>query len=421
VSLSHSATAPAERQAAAGLTAAPPDGFEAKAAKLLGRREPVTAGRLHFTGIAAIKETLGEAWPDMAIGAEALLRCAVERRLSPSDLFCKSENLDIVFFLPGLAPQEARVKCAQLGEELAKILTDELRSDVRVEASAAAVDSKALLDVIHRGGDLAQVIVGEIDKTPQNVGRAASPLARLDQVRFLFRPIWDVKRNIVFNFLCVPVIRAAGDRIVSGEAAIDGLDDRHVRMDYDLRLLKRVVEELTRVEAQDRRLLFTIPVHVDTVSSTAFRTEYVKLWRTVSLSLQRLAIFDLVGGSDGFPQSRLIEILPSLKPVSRAVVLRMPLSAAQSLRRFAHVGLHAISTEVPSGREERRGQEFEKFVIAAEKAYLLTYLHGIGTGSLAIAAAGAGFSFIDGPAIGTAEANPKGALRFTMEDLRDKR
>jgi hypothetical protein len=421
VTPSHSATAPAKRPAAADPTVVPPDGFEARAAKLLGRREPVTAGRLHFTNIAAIKERFGEGWPDMAIKADALMRRTIARRLTPSDLYRTGDDLDVVFLFPALVPQEGRLKCAQLGEEIARMLVDEFKTEVQVDAAAIAVDSKAMIEVIQQDGDLSEAVAGEIARASSPSAKA-SPLTKLDEVRFLFRPIWDVKRNAVFNFLCVPVIKSPGGRVVSGEVAVEGLDDRHVRMDYDLRLLKRVVDEFMRVGAQDRRLLFTIPVHVDTVSSTAFRTEYVKLWRTLPLSLQRMAIFDLVGGSEGFPQGRLIEILPSLKPVSRAITLRMPLSAVQSLPRCAHVGLHAMSTEVPpTAREEGMEPAFEKFVIAAEKAHLLTYLHGIGTGSLAIAAVGAGFSFIDGPAIGSAEANPKDALRFSMEDLSVRR
>ncbi|MBM3549456.1 MAG: hypothetical protein FJX54_21165 [Alphaproteobacteria bacterium] len=356
----------------------------------------------------------------MAVQADALMRRAIERRLTPSDLYRTGDDLGVILFFPALVPQEARSKCAQLGEELAGILSAEFRAEMQVDSAAAAGDPKTLLAVIRQEGDLAEAVVAEIERASSPAAHVL-PLSRLDQVRFLFRPIWNVKRNAVFNFLCVPVTKSPGGRVVSGESAVEGLDDRHVRMDYDLRLLRRVVDEFMRVEAQDRRLLFTIPVHVDTVTSTAFRSEYVKLWRTLPLSLQRLAIFDLVGGSDGFPQSRLIEILPTLKPASRGVTLRMPLPATHSLPRFAHVGLHAISAEAPQGREESLAQDFEKFVIAAEKAHLLTYLHGIRTGSLAVAAVGAGFSFIDGPAIGSAEANPKDALRFSMEDLYAKR
>jgi hypothetical protein len=256
---------------------------------------------------------------------------------------------------------------------------------------------------------------------PPPSAEATPRVSSLDGVRFLFRPIWDAKRNAVFNFLCVPMMKLAGGRVVAGEAAIAGLGDRHVRLDYDLRLLKRVMDELVRVGGEDRRLLFTIPVHIDTVSAVAFRAEYLKLWRALPLALQRLAIFDLVGAATGFPQSRLIEILPSLKPVARAVTLRLPMDAVRSLGRYAHVGLHAISTEAPAAGEEGIVGDLEKFVVAAEKSHLLTYLHGIRTPALALAAIGAGVACLDGPAIGSAEINPKDARRFGLEDLRVQR
>ena len=397
--------------------------FEVRAAEILGRSEPVTAGKLHLISFERIKERFGASWSHMAPKAEGLMRRAIEKRLAPVDVYRKGDNLDFVILFPSLTAQEGRVKCAQLAEEIGRALVGDLGAELaQVDAGAAVVDSKALLSIIDQEGDLHEAIVGEVAKAPSATPyRYLGALSALEQVKFLFRPIWDVKRQAVFNFLCVPVMRTPGGRIVSGEASIEGLNDRHTRLDYDLKLLKRVIDELTRMGSEDRRLLYTVPVHVDTVSSGAFRTEYLKLWRELPLSLQRLAIFDLVGGSDGFPQSRLIEILPSLKPLSRAVTLRMPVGAGQSFSRFAHVGLHALSSEAPAGREENALGDIEKFVIAAEKAHLLTYLHGIRTASLALAAVGAGFGFIDGPAIGTAEANPKDALRFSMEDLYAKR
>lgn len=399
-----------------------PESFEIRATELLGRREPVTAGKLHLLSFAQIKERFGDQWPHTAPKAEELMRRAIERRLAPADIYCKGADLDFVMLFPTLTPQEGRLKCAQIAEEITRSLVGDLGADAaQVDAGAAIVDSKAMLAIIQQDGDLAEAISGEIAKAATAPVKGSEHSAVLDHVRFLFRPIWDVKRNAVFNFICVPMVKTHGGRVQAGEAAIEGLEDRHCRLDYDLRLLKRVVDELMRVGAQDRRLLFTIPVHVDTVSFGPFRTEYARLWRELPLSLQRLAVFDLVGGTEGFPQSRLIEIMPTLKPLSRAVTLRMPLSAAQSISRFAHVGLHALSTEAPPGREEGVQAEFEKFVVATEKAHLLTYLHGIRTGSLALAAVGAGFNFIDGPAIGSAETNPKDALRFSMEDLHAKR
>lgn len=396
------------------------DTFGTRAAEILGKAEPVTAGKLHLSHFERIKERFSPTWSHTAPKAEGVMRQAIEKRLAPVEAYGKGDALDFVILFPSLSAQEARVKCAQIADEIARALAGDFGAELaQVETSVAAIDPKLLLPVPEQQGELVEAIAAEIAKAPPAKEEAAA--STLDQVRFLFRPIWDVKRQAVFNFLCVPVMKTPGGRIVSGEGAIEGLSDRHMRLDYDLRLLKRVVDELTRMGSEDRRLLFTIPVHVDTVSSAAFRTEYLKLWRRVPLSLQRLAIFDLVGGSDGFPQSRLIEILPSLKPMSRAVTLRMPIGSSHSFSRFAHVGLHALSAEAPPGREENAIGDIEKFVIAAEKAHLLTYLHGIRTGSLALAAVGAGFSFIDGPSIGSAEANPKEALRYSMEDLYAKR
>ena len=398
------------------------ESFEGRAAGFFGGREPVTAGKVHLVNFAAIQERFAEQWPNTEPKAEGLIRRAIERRLMPSDVYRKAGDLDFVLLFPSLTPQEGRLKCAQIAEEISRALVSELGAEAaQIDAGAAIVDSKAMLAIIQQDGDLAEAIASEITKATAAPVKEGERPSALDHVRFLFRPIWDVKRNAVFNFLCVPMVKTQGGRVQAGEAAIEGLDDRHFRLDYDLRLLKRVLDELMRVGAQDRRLLFTIPVHVDTVSFGPFRTEYLRLWRELPLSLQRLAVFDLVGGTDGFPQSRLIEILPSLKPVSRAVTLRMPLPAVGAIGRFAHAGLHALSTETTSIREEGAQGEFEKFVVATEKAHLLTYLHGIRSGSLALAAVGAGFSFIDGPAIGTAEVNPKDALRFSMEDLYAKR
>jgi hypothetical protein len=169
VTPSHSATAPAKRPAAADPTVVPPDGFEARAAKLLGRREPVTAGRLHFTNIAAIKERFGEGWPDMAIKADALMRRTIARRLTPSDLYRTGDDLDVVFLFPALVPQEGRLKCAQLGEEIARMLVDEFKTEVQVDAAAIAVDSKAMIEVIQQDGDLSEAVAGEIARASSDL------------------------------------------------------------------------------------------------------------------------------------------------------------------------------------------------------------------------------------------------------------
>jgi hypothetical protein len=402
------------------MTEASVEVFEARAVAVARGRGPIVAGRLHLVSFDPLRDREGDAWAQAWQKVESLLRAAIERRLNPGDFYRQVGEHEFIMLFAALSVQEGKLKLAQIADELVRALAAEFgAAKAETVTMTAQIDSKLMLAVSQEHGDLVQAIVTEINKA--SMMAATEPVSRFDHIRFLFRPIWDVRRGAVINFMAVPVAKTLGGRIVSGESAVEGLEnDRHARLEYDILLLKRVLGELMRVGAQDRRLLFTIPVHVDTVGLPIPRNEYLRVWRELPLSLKRLAMFDLVGASDGFPQSRLIEILPSLKPVSRAITLRLPLTAAPVIGRFAHLGLHALSAEAALGREEAQAAEFEKFVVAAEKALLLTYLHGIRTGSLARAAVAAGFHCLDGPAIGTAEANPKDALRFSAADLQPK-
>lgn len=403
--------------------ATPPSTFDGRIAELLARGEAVAAGRLRVGGLDAVRAGAGSGGTPMPPDVETLVQRAIERRLEPGDFYGVSSALDFLVLFPGSKLQDARLKCAQAADEASRACAVACPGSdgVAVEGLAAVLEPRALRSAISQGGDLVAALADRVARSALPDSAGAKPPSAFEHVRFLFRPIWDVKRNAVINFLTVPVVKGAGGKILAGESAVEGLDDRQARLSYDLRLLRRVIDELMRVGSQDRRLLFTIPVHVDTLSVSAARMEYIQLWRDLPLSLQRLTIFDLVGASDGFPQSRMMEILPNLKPLSRAVTFRIPLQSAAIIGRFTHLGLHAISTEVGPGPEKALIADFERFVVAAEKARLLTYLHGIPTGSLAVAAVAAGFNFIDGAAVGNAEANPKDALRFSLDDLYAKR
>jgi len=402
---------------------APAPTFDGRVAEILARGEPVAAGRLHMAGIDALSARAGSGGSEIAPKAEGLLQRAIERRLEPGDFYGISAELDFVVLFPASKLQEARLKCAQIADEASRALGEEHPEGDGVSVSVAAtiLEPRQVRSAISQGGDLVASLGDRIVKAMSSDASVEDPSSAFGHIRFLFRPIWDVRRNAVINFLTVPVVKGAGGRILAGESAVEGLDNRLARLEYDTRLLRRVIDELMRVGSQDRRLLFTIPVHVDTLSVSSARMAYMQLWRDLPLSLQRLTIFDLVGASDGFPLSRMMEILPNLKPLSRAVTFRVPLQSAAMVGRFTHLGLHAISTEVGAGPEKALISDFEKFVVAAEKARLLTYLHAIPTGSLAVAAVAAGFDFIDGAAVGNAEANPKDALRFSVGDLYAKR
>ena len=81
----HTSLAGVSRQAAPVPPPGPAESFEARAAEILGGREPVTAGKLHLISFVAIKEHFVFDWPHMALKAEGLMRRAIDTARQPGN------------------------------------------------------------------------------------------------------------------------------------------------------------------------------------------------------------------------------------------------------------------------------------------------------------------------------------------------
>ncbi len=62
-------------------------------------------------------------------------------------------------------------------------------------------------------------------------------------------------------------------------------------------------------------------------------------------------------------------------------------------------------------------QQLSRFQRAAEKAEVVTFLHGARTRSLVAAAVGAGFHYVDGDAVAATLARPERIMPFQLADL----
>ena len=136
-------------------------------------------------------------------------------------------------------------------------------------------------------------------------------------------------------------------------------------------------------------------MHVETLGRTRTRSAYVNLCQGLLEFPDKLVIFELVGGTDGMPQSRLTEIASILKPYARAMLLRISINQT-SLSWVSNLGIFAVGAhlDMHPGSEARQIQAINRFAAIAGKARILTYIHGIGTASLASSATGAGVDYV---------------------------
>jgi hypothetical protein len=402
--------------------------FADSARRILEGPEPISAGKLHFLGLEKVRAHFGDAWPKMASRAEALVRRAIERRLSPLDVYRKTGDLNFVVVFGSLGAQEAETKCALIGEEITRMLVgDELgKGMLAVKTLATDVSGAGTLRKLGRSQDIAQAIEGEVEierlrrepPSPEPAGNGTTAKDPLDNVKFVYRPIWDVKRSAVANFYLLPGNYLGSGHWRYGDAEVPGLESVELCRRLDDMILRQVVLDLQALQRQGRRLVISFPVHFESVSTPTRRSSLLERWRTLSPELRKLGVFEIVGAPEGVPQGRLAEIVNYLRTESRGVLVRVPLTTL-SFRSFTGAGILAIGAELgPNpGTEERLMGAFREFVANAERARLVTYIHGLRSFSLTIGAIGAGFSFVDGDPVSSISEHPEEAYRFGLEDL----
>lgn len=238
-------------------------------------------------------------------------------------------------------------------------------------------------------------------------------------VRSVFRPVWDVAQQAVFTYHCVPCRHHDDGSTMHGKAVLDGHPNYEAALArLDLEGLLHALQSLHAGLRHGLRFFVSVPMHYDTLAGRRPRDAFLQSMLAVPEEMRRYVLFELIGLPAGIPDSRFMEMLTLLSPFSRAVFVRSGLSR-RGLERYAATGVHAVGADLNEHRRDEAalGSEIERFVEAAERLRLPTYLHGVETSSLAVQAAAAGVRYIEGARVGDDQPAPAPARRFAWLDF----
>jgi hypothetical protein len=107
-----------------------------------------------------------------------------------------------------------------------------------------------------------------------------------------------------------------------------------------------------------------------------------------------------------------------LRPFGSGMLMRTTMEQAV-FRPSAETGVAAVGCEAAAQNvpESRQIEGMGRFAMAAKKAGLATYIHGLRTISLTTAAIAAGFDFVDGDVVTSVVDQPQAAYRFEITNL----
>src|SRR3546814_11177610 len=88
------------------------------------------------------------------------------------------------------------------------------------------------------------------------------PLAR---VQLVYRPAWDVRRNVVSTFFYVPAVQRGGN-LALGRSSIRGIDDPKMMAGLDLMIMNTALEDRVRLAPSGRKSLLAATLHLQSVA-----------------------------------------------------------------------------------------------------------------------------------------------------------
>jgi hypothetical protein len=402
-----------------------------------GRDPAAKRGQVNLVSIARIKERLGSQWPHHAVNADRIARNAIERYLLPGDIYARWKDTGYIVVFSTLDAHQAQIKCMLIGDEITKKLLGEEEADLaEVHGVEVQADGELSFSALPGFEELVALTVGslppgdkeepstalspslfvETEASPpsESGSRTTDPLA---DVSYCFRPSWDPARGVIASYLCVAELREGPSGRRRAAHLVLGNDNAALEK-LDFAVLEHVVDVLDELISEKRRLLITVPVRFETLTSAANRRRYIDALSRLSGDAAALLVVELVAVPDGVPQARLLEISSPLRAHARAVIARLAPETAD-FAQFAGSRIAAVGCNIDrqSGSELGLMQQMARFSRGAAKAGIATYLRGIRTVSVATAALGAGFAHVDGDAIAAPVARPRGIVQFSLFDL----
>ena len=407
------------------------------------------ASRVNIIGLKRVKERFGATWQHVADRADRIARNAIERHLEPGDIYATWGEDTYITVFARLSEHEARVKCYLIGNEIVHTLLGEdaaeyLEVKTAITRVDGSVDLQAVgsMETLFAGAEVISTLAPPPEPAPPAPEVAAAdvdmdlafvPIERdrpvpmaLDPVRadvlagvdFVFRPMWDPMRNVIATYLCVPQVKLSDIDGAVGDASLAVSGDADATAQLDSATIARVKEDLTAMQVDGRRVIIAMPVHFETLCSAARRRRCAAEIGTIPEPMKQYLVVEVIDVPAGVLKSRLMEVIAPLRLHCRAVSLQVAIGTID----FTHIrgtGISAVGADIEhlAKSEFVLMQQLARFQRAAEKAEVVTFLHGAQSRSLVAAAVGAGFHYVDGDAVAATLARPDRIVPFQLADL----
>lgn len=387
-------------------------GFEQRLQALLGSQDAVTAARMRIIDTSKIRQRYAEVWDEVGPDVHTGIQQLIEQHLGNRDFVTSIGDYHVVAF-PDYTEEQARRECASV---LKVVMTWLMGQKI------SADDTNCETTVIRIDGELNPKIfnLDSLTLAFEEAGRSSETgPSFLDNVSIAYRPLLNSRLKTVSSYRCLPAREKLGGEILVGEGLISKDTDAVDVALLDGHILHNAADNLRIFAEQGGTPLFlTVPLHFSTIADTGLRDGFAELLTAVPRALRRFLVVEVVGLPRDVKEDVFLNAVHFMKRDPVVVTARCPLRRRDfSFFRAAgvvSVGVHMDEFDEP---EERALEKFDEFTERANEQKLKTYVYGLSSLSLAMAAVCAGFDHVAGDSVMPRVATPSRAHSFDIEEI----
>lgn len=241
-----------------------------------------------------------------------------------------------------------------------------------------------------------------------------TPAPRIEEVQLLYEPIWDVRRQAVTTYRMKVSVKVEGELIGLNEFSMT-YDDPNLQFTINSLILRKLVSHVQHGRGEKRKAFTVAPIgrrFIEDESGLRFVFDQLGQLTEQERQLVILEIGDAYFGS--WPA--LAPRLGVIRRVCRNIGIRLSLDH-KDFQQVAATGATVASGDLADHDwpERQTLGALNAFAAAASKASLRSFVGGLTTSSMVIAAVCAGFDHLSGSAIGEGTPTPLGVYPLSTE------
>ena len=377
----------------------------------------IERGCVQVIGLEEIRDEIGERWEKRKETVWAHLEGLLSQKLGPTDFYVQIDDTSFLVSMPTAQEQEAQIFCLRVAHDLHGSLlghcdTEKLRIARVVsvqdgEVQTALVTGEVLNILAKRAG-----LVGPAPEAglpqPDKIENPSTPPAKFQHG---YLPMWDAQKEAVTTYLCVSKLEQPAAEAPGSRAKLE--------LALAISRICEATRRLTAHLAAGERFMIWIPLSYDVLSSAAGRMEIAGICRGLSSELRPYLIFMISDLPQGVPQSRLSELVSSLRPFCRGVAAQVPPRTA-NYSAYLGTGLLAIGLSVVGSVPAEMGNEIIRLSHAVKKQQILTFVLDVPRGELLQAARTLGIHLLSSPLISPCIQDPAPVRRLSACSLAEE-